>query len=190
MRTRIQFQRAALAIGLFGSAATLAADQPIRFQNIRIKETPVQLALTSCYDGSPTCRNLIDTIESSTTIVIVRLGYCKTVTATLASCLHFMADTPGFRYLRITLDPALHGDVLTKMLAHELQHAVEILRAPEVTDHVSLRALYERIGYRSDTYGSNYVWETADARRTTEVVQDELRQARKVSLQARRGEVK
>ena len=190
MRTRIQLQRVALAIVLLGSAVRLSAGQPgpSRFQNVRTKDAPLRLALASCYDASPTCRRLIETIDASTTIAMVRIGYCKTINRTPASCLHFMADAGEYRYLRITIDPALRGDTAVEMLAHELQHAVEIVQAPAVTDTDSLRALYKRIGYRLDRYGSGDgdEWETGEARRTTNVVADELKQARKTVLQARR----
>jgi hypothetical protein len=185
MRTRIQFQRAALAIGLLGTSVALAADQPTRFQNIHVQELPVRLALTRCYDGAPTCRGLIDTIESSTTIVIVRVGYCKAIAGIASSCLHFMADAGEFRYLRITLDPVLRGDTLVGMLAHELQHAVEIIRAPDVTDSHSLRALYTRIGYRLDVFGRGNEWETIEARQIANLVEGELKDARRTQLQAR-----
>ena len=190
MRTRIRLQHAVLALVLLGSGIRLSADQPglSRFQNVRTSDAPLRLALASCYDQSPTCRHLIETIDASTTIAMVRIGYCKSISGTSASCLHFMVDSGGFRYLRITMDPALRGETLVAMLGHELQHAVEIVRAPEVTSLETMRTLYSRIGYSRDRYRVQDEWETAEAKQVADAVEGELRQARKSLVQARRCE--
>lgn len=47
------------------------------------------------------------------------------------------------------------------MLAHELGQVVELARAPDVVDEVSLRAFYERIGQARDA-DQSYDTETAD----------------------------
>jgi len=186
MAMRTHLQRAGVAAVLFGGVATLAAEQPYpqRFQNVRSSDASVLLALTACYDRSSTCRRLIDTIEASTTIVYVNSGSCKTITP--SSCLHFMSMSAGHRFLRITLDPALHGDAVIEMLAHELQHAVEIVRAPEVSDLDTLRALYRTIGYRRSSSTRRDEWETSGAQEVAGLVSSELKQARKAFLQARR----
>src|SRR6476661_4702430 len=179
MAIRTPVQRAGLALVLLGSVATLGAEQPRspRFQNVRSNEANVLLAVTACYERSITCRQLIDTIESSTTIAYVNTGWCRT--SAPSSCLNFLAMTASQRFLRITLDPALHGDTAIEMLAHELQHAVEIVRAPRVTDADTMRALYEAIGYRRIRYSEREEWGTADARKIADLVSDELKQARK-----------
>jgi hypothetical protein len=187
MRTRIHMQCAGLALILFGSVVTRAAGQtyPLRFENVRSWETDMRLAMTTCYQQSATCRRLIETIESSTTIVYVNTGRCRRRPLP-SSCLTFMAEADGYRFLRVSLDPALRGDTVIKILAHELQHAVEIVRAPQVIDTHTMRALYERIGYPLDPYGNRADWETVDAQRVGELVSRELKQARKALLQARR----
>jgi len=97
-----------------------------------------------------------------------------------------MADSAGYRFLRITLDPNLQGTTVVEMIAHELQHALEIVRAPEVTDVDTLRALYQRIGYQRERNGQRDEWETTDAQRVAERVATELKEARKALLLARR----
>ena len=176
---------------LLGSVVTLAAEQPysLRFANVRSWESDMRLAMTICYEQSATCRRLIETIESSSTVVYVNTGLCRTRPQP-SSCLTFMSDGGGYRYLRVSLDPALRGDTLIKILAHELQHAVEIVRAPQVIDTHTMRALYERIGYPLDPYGKRVDWETVDAQRVGELVSSELKQARKALLQARRLEMR
>jgi hypothetical protein len=90
-----------------------------------------------------------------------------------------------YRYLRVTLDPALRGDTVIAVLGHELQHAVEIVRAPEVTGTDTMRALFERIGYRLQSYSGLDEFETVEARHIKAVIWDELRQGRKALLEAR-----
>ena len=186
MVTRTHLHRAGLLTVLLGSVATLAADTPCapRFQNLRSTEAKVVLALTACYDRSSTCRRLIDTIEDSTTIGYMNTGWCRG--STPSSCLHFMGTGASYRFLRITLDPALRGDTVIEMLAHELQHAVEIVRAPDVNDMDTLRALYRAIGYRRGSFVTRDEWETDDAQRVADFVGSELKQGRKAFLQARR----
>jgi hypothetical protein len=186
MATRTHLHSAGLLIVLLGSVATLAADpqDSPRFQNLRSNEANVLLAMTACYDRSSTCRRLIDTIEDSTTIAYANTGWCRS--SRPSSCLHFLSTAAGHRFLRITLDPALRGDTLIEMFAHELQHAVEIVRAPDVRDMDTLRALYQAIGYPRGSAGNRDEWETNDARHVTDLVSSELKQGRKAFLQARR----
>lgn len=62
--------------------------------------------------------------------------------------LRFVSAAGGRRYVIITLDRwKLPRNDRLVMLAHELQHAVEVAGAPGVTDLASFRALYCRIGW-------------------------------------------
>ena len=186
MRARIQVLCVVLAVVLLGRVVTLAADPPgrSRFQNVRVTEPDLSLAVTTCYENSVTCRRLLDEIESSTTIVYVRTALSRTSTRT--SCLTLMTGSADYRYLRITLDPALRGDRVVVMLSHELQHAVEVVRMPDVVDADTMRALYRAIGYSLGASGTREDWETLEAKRVAGAVSDELHRARKVLVQARR----
>jgi hypothetical protein len=62
---------------------------------------------------------------------------------------HFIAYAGEQRYLRITIDASVHGDTAVALLGHELQHAVEIARAPWVTNETRLAHLYRHIGHES-----------------------------------------
>jgi hypothetical protein len=67
--------------------------------------------------------------------------------------LRFVADTPGARYLLVCIDPRdappPEGVVL---LAHELQHALEVAATPSVRDAASLARLYSRIGWKTQAH--------------------------------------
>jgi predicted ATPase len=59
-----------------------------------------------------------------------------------------MAAAGGLRYVVIRLQPKRRAAEIA-MLAHELQHAVEIADTPSIVDEASLAREYARIGYRS-----------------------------------------
>ena len=65
------------------------------------------------------------------------------------SCLRFSASSPEAGSLHIVLDGDLHGRYLVEVTAHELQHVVEVLRAPHVVDVDSFRLLFARIQFFS-----------------------------------------
>ena len=57
-----------------------------------------------------------------------------------------MGVANGTRIVLIFINPNLASVRSIAMIAHELQHAVEIANAPQVVDHQSLLRHYERIG--------------------------------------------
>jgi hypothetical protein len=59
-------------------------------------------------------------------------------------------------------------------IAHELQHAVEIVREPDVVDAATALALYRRIGTGRCREGLSEECETEMAKRIETVVREEL----------------
>jgi hypothetical protein len=77
----------------------------------------------------------------------------------------------GQRYVRIDV---VEGGSMNEMLAligHELCHAAEVARAPEVRDAGSMRELFIRIGQSINGLRS---FDTADARATGERIRREV----------------
>ncbi len=72
-------------------------------------------------------------------------------------------------------------------IAHELQHAVEVIDDDNVNDEKSLVALYRRIGQQSGN-ASPSRWETTAAQQAGFQVRKELAEAPPTTL-ARAGEV-
>lgn len=67
-----------------------------------------------------------------------------------ASYLTFVSREGGVRYLMVRIDFfRLSPSERIVALGHELQHALEVASAPEVTDAASLAKLYQRIGRES-----------------------------------------
>jgi len=117
---------------------------------------------------SATVRELIGRLDATDVIVYVEvtpspqisLARTKLVTATKTT-----------RFLRIGLRSTLPPFDVTPIIAHELQHALEIAERPDVRDDDGVRRLYARIGHEHgrDTY------ETDAAREVERTVRQELR---------------
>ena len=114
---------------------------------VRPLDPPAVRLLDAATRSSQTVRDLLAALQRRDVIVyLVR---------TMASGekhhanLHFLAASGGVRYLRIWIDRWNSPLDQVALLAHELQHAVEIAEAPWVVDQATLRRLYLRIGLSS-----------------------------------------
>ncbi len=118
---------------------------------------------------SPTFARLVAHIEQSDVIVYVESG--RDVPNSMVAYLRWAGAGPVHRYVRIKVKTPASDDVVLALLAHELQHAVEVADAPEVRCEEALAALYRRIG---DDSGAG--WDSAAARAMVPIVRAELRQ--------------
>lgn len=177
MRFRLPVSCATTILVLFASGTMQAADgQPASpFQNFRTSDAEIRSAISACYAYSLTCHQLIDEIESSSTFVYLSRGQCFPGQG--GSCLRFSAASPEARYLHVVLDRDLTGDYLLKVTAHELQHVVEVARAPHVVDGASFRLLFARIGFFLRGSGMREDWETEEAQRMASVVSKEVKRS-------------
>ncbi len=136
---------------------------------------PRTLALTDLLrDGiarSATFRALVNRIEASNVFVYVTLS--PIMKASLAGKLTWMTRAGVFRYVRATINTDQNADQMIATLAHELQHAVEVLEDDTVSDQRSLLELYKRIGRPSHS-GVSAGWETIAAQETGFRVRREL----------------
>ena len=81
---------------------------------------------------SATFRNLISTLEGSDVVVYLTYGQCAGATK---ACLRFVSNAAPHRYLLVKLDQFLSPfHDIPGLLAHELQHAVDVSRAADVVD--------------------------------------------------------
>ena len=90
--------------------------------------------------------------------------------------IHALARSAGLpTTCRETFAPApdLTPDQMIATLAHELQHAVEVVEDSAVTDEKTLVALYKRIG-RPNRTNSSTGWETVAAQEAGYQVRREL----------------
>lgn len=107
---------------------------------------------------SETARALVAEIESTDLIVYVQLTGDQSAGR---AATRLAANAGNNRYLRIVIGLMTQPADRLALLAHELQHAVEIGRVREVRDDASLRRLYARIGEDSRAHSA---FETTAAR--------------------------
>jgi hypothetical protein len=117
----------------------------VPFFRVRTLDAHVSDMLAIGYQRSATFRGLIDTLEDSDVIVYVERRAIVSGTAFL----QFVTQAGGNRYVRITLDTELTANAGVALLGHELQHAVEVARAPWVVDIAAFGDLYRAIGHSS-----------------------------------------
>ena len=122
--------------------------------------------------ASATFRSLLARLVVSD--VIVYIGTVDRIVGGLAGQLYFVTATPSVRYVRIELARGGNQREMVALVAHELQHAVEIAAAPRVRDRQSLALLY--LGMGGPSNHSRY--ESVAARVTEERVKNELAGAR------------
>lgn len=108
---------------------------------------------------SPTVRALVDRIERSHVIVYLEIRH--DLPPDVAACLSWMAATERGRIVRASLRPDLRMVDAVAMIAHELQHVVEVIEHPEVRSNEALLDLYRRIGHSTAQTGKQ--WDTLAA---------------------------
>lgn len=170
-----------LFLTLFSNPALINDRLPVvRVLSARVAETLEQGCAVS-----PTIRALMDELSQSDLIVHV-VGMGVEPRRPYSGNLKFVQSAGGRRYLRIAIDERLPADHRAAILAHELQHAVEVARNGFVVDQATLAVLYKHIGYETGRDPDRRRYETDDARRIAALVLADLRTA---ELEARHASV-
>jgi hypothetical protein len=124
---------------LIAAGATLAPSLP-RLRGASPRETAI---IGDLLARSPTARALVAGLEGVDVIVYVEIDPKRPRGHGIT---RFVTATPSVRFVRVTLAPSGHPDDLAALLAHELQHVLEIARAPDVIYPRGVRRLYRSIG--------------------------------------------
>jgi len=153
----------------------LSASTVFGFQATGVRSTNPTVAalITEGAARSASFQRLLDRVSDANGIVYVEFGHCAL--GHLNGCLlPYVVPTNGGRYLRIVVTPdrtRTSHDGLIALIAHELQHALEVLAHPEVVDVDSTLAMYARIGRPLNGRGG---YETSEAHTAQEAVLAEL----------------
>ena len=118
---------------------------------------------------SRTFAGLLAAIDRSDVIVYIERAH--SMPAKLDGRLLLLPLANNHRYLRIQVRADLPRDELIPLIAHELQHALEIAEQPGVRDQAAMVSLYQRIGEAS--LGA-HAYDTAAARSMGKLVRAEL----------------
>jgi hypothetical protein len=158
-------------MGMVAVAAALMTCQPAAAQPAPHVRGESERAIALLQDGttrSSTIRALVAAIAESDIFVFVDIDRPSRLFRGRTTLLG--ASAAG-RYLLVLVRFNIDPDRQVEMLAHELQHCVEIARAPQVRDAAALRLYMARIGRN---LGGDDDFETDAARAIEFVVGREL----------------
>ena len=152
-------------------SAVLAAQDPSH-SHVRSTEPMIRTLIEKGIAESDTFRTLVATLDQSDVVVYVDQ---KVTRETLGGYLsHDVLNAGGVRYLHIALN-LRGGDIrLVSLLAHELQHAVEVSQDPGVRDARAVARLFLRIASRA-ACGHDGCSETDAALRVQDLVEADLK---------------
>jgi hypothetical protein len=127
-------------------ALVLGIPKPASFPpHVRAVSPVVQLLLDKAA-ALPTTAALLQRLNESDQVVYVEFTNSPMIPTARTK---LVTATSTVRFLRVAINAhVLPGDRLP-LLAHELQHAVELANAPDVRDDDGVRQLYRRIGRAS-----------------------------------------
>jgi hypothetical protein len=159
------------------SALVVAADPATAadFTHVRSDDASIRALLRDGYERSATFKTLVDDIESRPGIVYIAQAV-KLSRGMEGALLHAVAGSPAMPFLRVLIKTNLAPDYAIAVLAHELQHVVEVLRAGPPKDAAAIAALFAVLDHQT----ADSKFETEDARAIASLVRGELRAQRRL----------
>jgi len=151
---------------------------------IRSESALLRQVFASAHERSRTFRSLVEHIERSD--VIVHLTCSQFTSETLAGQTLLGAVVAGARYVRVQVSCRLSEPALVMLVAHEMQHVVEIASAPSVVDVKSFGRLFSAIGFSTCSSLGSERFDTRSAIAAGERVRSEYLDDPKSSAQASR----
>lgn len=158
--------------GASGLAQTAESVDPteIRIPRVRSESVDIAAVIRRAAETSATFRRLMATIDATNGLVYVDNGKCG---HSVRACLLLAVQIAGpSRILQIKIDARQLDCHLMGQLGHELQHAVEVLSDPHVTNGALAYFLYDRIA-RKDPASDREWFETPAAQRAGDDVRHE-----------------
>lgn len=128
------------------NTAFAAGEPPCVPANIRPSQVSLTRALCQHARRSATLRRLLAAVGAARLVVYVEEA--GTTSRQWDGRIRFVGRAASWRYVVIDVTPHASGPVLASLLAHELQHALEI-DGGRVEDVAGFRALFGRIGFRT-----------------------------------------
>jgi hypothetical protein len=162
-------------------ANRILAEGPDR---IRPGSNVLKDAIAAALERSATFRSLAERIERSDLIVYLTCSRFDSVT--LAGRTLLVSAQPGLRYVRVQVLCELPHSGLVAIVAHELQHVVEIASATDVVDDPSMVRLFSTIGFSRQQVPRPKQFETQAALEIGGRVRREMDQSPPASTLARR----
>lgn len=158
------------------------ADSSTPDRHVRSNDGRILVLIERGVARSATFRRLLDALDTSDVIVYVER---KTMREALEGYLpHHITVAGATRYIHVKVDTRGAEIRAIAIIAHELQHAVEVARAPDVRDDQSLTLMFERVNFKFGCAGGCF--ETKAAIDVEYGVIAELKATRAPSMMASR----
>jgi hypothetical protein len=155
-------------------AVIIGAAQGVEPSLVRVRSSGDATVTTLLHDASErsaTFRHLVETIGHTNGLVYVDPGKCK---PGFAACLVMSVTVSGpNRLLRVLVDTSRKPPEAMASIGHELQHAIEALSEPGVTNGALLYGFFERLA-GSPTATGQLEFETDAAVRAGDLILHEI----------------
>jgi hypothetical protein len=119
------------------------ADTVAATSHVRATTEEIRRILQAGLSTSPTFRRLVAALDDSDVIVYVEPKLARKGLGGYLS--HAIVAAGSYRYLRVAVETAGPPHARVPLLAHELQHAVEVSRAQAVRDAESVERLFRTL---------------------------------------------
>lgn len=155
-------------------AMLLYAGQAVDDVHVRSSSSAIRLLCQEAQEQSVLFTALVKEVNASDVVVYIE-PYTRLSTG-LAGAVNFDVVTRGgVRYVRVLVSPLGARERRMGIIAHELQHIVEIAHAPEATDVRTVEQLFRRIGFAR----SGHSYETTQAQSIESLVLAEITTTRR-----------
>jgi hypothetical protein len=114
-------------------------------RRIRTTDARIRALIDVAVLASPSLRALVERVERSDVVVYVQCE--RYAPSRVAGRLTFISAAGGLRYVVVRLMRLESRAQQIALLAHELQHAVEIADTPAIVDGPTLAREYHRMGH-------------------------------------------
>ena len=159
----------ALSTACFGSAPDAS--------RLRTDDPELRALMAHGLMRSPTLRLLVAALDQTDVVVYVQPALIRRGLGGYVP--HLVVANDNVRYVFAVVAPDMSRNARIGVIAHELQHVVEIARAPDVGRTQPVADLFARIGFRNRDASNAY--ETIDALATERAVRAELLDERPAS---------
>jgi hypothetical protein len=142
------------------TSAPIRADPVPRHPRLRLTDSRLEQVVGHGRRQSPSFQALLDQLDATDLVVYVE---CARLPARVDGQLTFVTAAAGARYVlvRIAWDLALARKIA--ILGHELQHALEIARSPDVVSAETMAAAYQRFGFIRNRGGKRVEFDSVAA---------------------------
>jgi hypothetical protein len=163
------WMRALVATAVLWLLQTTAAAQTA---NVRIVDRALNTLFEVGLAQSPTLDALVTELNAAPILVFADCN--MQMPSRIGARLNLLTSVGQTRYVRVRVDCALAPRHQIALLAHEIQHALEIAGRPDVLDEEDMESFYEQIGFATLRDSSHTRMETTAAIDVQQRVTEEL----------------